>query len=189
MSLELNEHREHAEHAAHAVRDPFVGRVSITIAMLAVLAAVTNSLEQVETAKAITDSSRAVLAQNQASDQWAYYQAKSMKKHIYTLAADEGFPSADLYRKTAAKEAADSDAVTKQAQAFEKKREAFNEGVELHETRHHRLAAGGTLMEIGIAIATVAIITRRNAWWLAAALLGVGGTVLAAGGYLGFGLF
>ena len=186
---EAIEHREHAEHAEHAVRDPFVGRVSITIAILAVLAAVTNSLEQVETAKAITNSSRAVLAQNQASDQWAFYQAKSMKKHIYTLAADEGFPNADKFRKTAAKEAADGDAITKQAQAFEKKREALNEGVELHETRHHRLAMGGTLIEIGVAIATVAIVTRRNAWWLASALLGAGGAVLAAGAYLGFGLF
>lgn len=186
MSLEVNEHREHAEHGMH---DPFVGRVSITIAVLAVLAAVATSLEQVETAKAITDSSRAVLAQNQASDQWAFYQAKSMKKHIYTLAADEGFPNADKYRKTAAREAGEGDAITKQAQAFEKKREAFNEGVDLHETRHHRLAAGATLIEIGIAIATVAIITRRNGWWVASALLGAGGVVLAAGAYLGFGLF
>jgi hypothetical protein len=186
QTLEVNEHREHAE---HAVRDPFVGRVSITIAVLAVLAAVTNSLEQLETAKAITDSSRAVLAQNQASDQWAFYQAKSMKKHIYTLAADEGFPNSDKYRKTAAKEAADGDAITRQAQVFEKKREAFNEGVELHETRHHWLAAGATLIEIGIAIATVAIITRRNAWWLASVLLGAGGAALTAGAFLGAGLF
>jgi hypothetical protein len=186
QSLEVNDHREHAEHAA---RDPFVGRVSMTIALLAVLAAVSNSLEQLESAKAITDSSRAVLAQNQASDQWAFYQSKSMKKHLYTLAADEGFPNAEKYRKTAAKEAADGDAIAKQAQTFETKREAFNEGVESHETRHHRLAAGGTLIEIGIAIATVAIITRRNAWWLASLSLGVGGAVLAAGAYLGFGLF
>lgn len=186
QTLEVNEHREHAEHAAH---DPFVGRVSMTIAVLAVLAAVTNSLEQLETAAAITDSSRAVLAQNQASDQWAFYQAKSMKKHIYTLAADEGYPNADKYRKTAAKEASDGDAITKEAQAFEKKREGYNEGVEVHERRHHRLAAGATLIEIGIAIATVAIITRRNAWWLASALLGAGGLVLASGAYLGFGLF
>ena len=186
MALEINEHREHAEHGAH---DAFVGRVSITIAVLAVMAAVTNSLEQVETAQAITDSSRAVLAQNQASDQWAFYQAKSMKKHIYTLAADEGFPNAVKYRATAAKEASDGDGITKQAQAFEKKREAYNEGVELHETRHHRLAIGGTLIEIGIAIATVAIITRRNTWWLGSALLGAGGVALAAGAYLGYGLF
>lgn len=186
MALEINEHREHAEHGAH---DAFVGRVSITIAVLAVMAAVTNSLEQVETAKAITDSTDAGLAQNQASDQWAFYQAKSMKKHIYTLAADEGFPNADKYRKTAAKEASDGEAITKEAQAFEKKRDALREDRDLHETRHHRLAAGATLIEIGIAIATVAIITRRNAWWLASGLLGVGGTILAVGAYLGFGLF
>jgi hypothetical protein len=185
MSLEINEHREHAEHGAH---DPFIGRVSITIAVLAAAAALVNSLEQVETAAAITDSSRAVLAQNEASDQWAYYQSKSVKKHVYTLAADEGFPNADKYRKVAAKEAQDGDAVTKEAKAFEEKRDHFNENAETHETRHHRLSIGATLIEIGIAIATVAIITRRNSWWLVSVLLGLGGAALAGGAYLGLGL-
>jgi len=34
-ALEAHEHAEHAEHAAHA-RDPFISRVSITVAVLAV---------------------------------------------------------------------------------------------------------------------------------------------------------
>jgi hypothetical protein len=185
MSLEINEHAEHAEHGA---KDPFVGKVSITIAALAASAALIGSLEQVETAAAITDSSRAVLAQNQASDQWAFYQAKSVKKHIYSLAADEGFPNSDKYRKTAAREAQEGDKVSNDAKAFEEKRNQLNDQAEMHETRHHRLAIGATLVEIGIAIATVAIITRKNTWWLLSTLLGIGGAALAAGAYLGFGL-
>ena len=43
--------------------------------------------------------------------------------------------------------------------------------------------------DAGIAIATVAIITRRNLWWLASIAFGVGGSVLAAGAYAGYGLF
>ena len=33
-ALEAHEHAEHAEHAAH-LRDPFISRVSITVAVLA----------------------------------------------------------------------------------------------------------------------------------------------------------
>ena len=185
MSLEINEQREHAEHGAH---DRFVGGVSITIAVLAAAAAVVTALEQVETAATITDSSRAVLAQNRASDQWAFYQAKSVKKHIYALAADEGFANSDKFKKVAAKEAQDGDTVAKQAKAFEAQRDRYNDESDSHELRHHRLAMGATLLEIGIAIATVAIITRRGGWWAVSAVLGLGGMVLSAGAYLGFGV-
>jgi hypothetical protein len=185
MSLEINEHREHAEHGAH---DRFVGGVSITIAVLAAAAAVVTSLEQVETAATITDYNRAVLVQSRASDQWAYYQAKSVKKHIYSLAADENFPNADRYRKTAAKEAQDGDAVAKEAKGFEAQRDRFYEDADTHEVRHHRLAIGATLLEIGIAISTVAIITRKWGWWGLSSVLGLGGIVLAAGAYFGFGV-
>jgi hypothetical protein len=150
--------------------------------------AIVNSLEQVETAAAITDSSRAVLEQNKASDQWAFYQSKSVKKHIYGLAADQGGPNADRYRKTAAKESSDGDKIQNDARDLEAKRDKLNEDVERHEQRHHRLSIGATLLEIGIAIATVAIITRKNTWWLGSVLLGLAGVVLASGAYLGFGI-
>ncbi len=74
--MEAHEHAEHAEHAAHA-RDPYITKVSITVAVLAVLAAAAGSLETVEGGRAITESSEAVLAQDQATDAWNEYQADS----------------------------------------------------------------------------------------------------------------
>ena len=84
-----HEHVEHAEHAAHA-NDPFISRVSITIAVLAVLAAGVGSLETMEAGAAIQSSSEAVLEQNKASDIWDEYLTDSLKKHLYGIAADAG---------------------------------------------------------------------------------------------------
>src|SRR5580704_5046891 len=97
-ALEAHEHAEEAEHAAHA-RDPYISRVSITIAILAVLAAAAGSLETVENGRAITESSEAVLAQDKATDAWNEYQADSLKRHMYEIAADTAGPKTTEYRR------------------------------------------------------------------------------------------
>jgi len=86
MPTEHFEHAEHAEHAAHS-GDKFLARVSMTIAILAVAAATVGSLETIETAGAISEKNRAVLLQNKATDNWNFYQAKSVKKNMYDIAA------------------------------------------------------------------------------------------------------
>src|SRR5476649_2792336 len=95
-ALEAHENAEQAEHAAHA-RDPFVSRVSITVAILAVMAAAAGSLETVEGGRAITQSSEAVLAQDKATDSWNEYQADSLKRHMYEIASAGGGPKAAEY--------------------------------------------------------------------------------------------
>ena len=96
--LEVRELHEHAEEARHE-KDAFVSRVSILVAVLAVATAATSSLENTETAGAITDSSRAVLAQDKATDQWNFYEAKSLKKNMLDIASSAGGPKADDYAK------------------------------------------------------------------------------------------
>ena len=77
-SEELQELHEHAQHAKH---DPTVAPVSVTMAVLAVLVAVVSLLGH----RAHTEE---VLLQNKASDQWAYYQAKNIRRHNDELFAD-----------------------------------------------------------------------------------------------------
>ena len=182
-TLEAHEHAEHAEHAAHE-NNPFISQVSMTIAVLAVVAAVTGSLEAVEAGSAIIDANRAVLVQDQATDKWSYYQAKSLKKHIYGIAADAGGPKADGYRKTSKKEGDESLQVQDEAKKLEGEREKLLAESQIHETRHHHLTIGATLLEIGIAISTIAIITRQRWTWIASGLLGAAGALVAAASYL-----
>lgn len=182
-ALDAHEHAEHAEHAAHA-GDPFISRVSITIAVLAVLAASVGSLETVEAGGAITAASEAVLAQDQATDLWNEYQADSLKRHIYGIAADAGGPRAGTYGATARDQTAKQEAIRKEAKAKEGEREAQMRASALHEHRHHWLTGAATMIEIGIAICTVAIITRRRSFWQGSILLGVIGLALFGAAYL-----
>lgn len=177
--FDANEHRERAEHAAEH-NDSFISRVSITIAALAVGAAIVGSLETVENGAAITETSKAVLAQDRATDAWNEYQADSLKKHIYGLAGDAPGQNAARYRKTAADQTAKQKASQAQAQQDEAARDRLVEDSEAHEKRHHWLTAAATLLEIGIGISTVSIITRKRAFWFGAVGLGIVGAVLFA---------
>jgi hypothetical protein len=163
-ALDAHEHSEHAEHAAHE-RDPFVSNVSITIAVLAVLAAAAGSLESIEGDKAITASAEAVLHQDQATDSWTEYEADSLKRHLYTIASNAGGAHADDYKKAVQDNAKKQD----------------SDG---HEKRHDWLTGSATITEIGIAISTVAIITKRRLAWFGALGLGAVGLALLGWAYL-----
>jgi len=182
-ALEAHEHAEHAEHAAHE-HDPFISRVSITIALLAVLAAGIGSLETIEAGGAITAASEAVLSQDKATDAWNEYQADSLKKHLYGIAADNGGAKAGTYAETAKEQTGKQAEIKKTAQEDETERDKLMAESRRHEHRHHWLTAAATMVEIGIAICTVAIITRRRAFWLGSLALGVLGLVLFGAAYL-----
>jgi hypothetical protein len=180
-ALDAHEHTEHAEHAAH---DPFLARVAITVAALAVCAAVAGSLETVEAGRALSDTSEAVLAQDRATDSWNEYQADSLKKHMYGIAADAGGANEGRYRKAVKENTDKQDKIKDRASDDEADRDRLLKDSAVHEGRHHWLTGGATLFEIGIAMSTVAIITRRHWLWLAAIGFGACGTVLSALAYL-----
>jgi len=182
-ALEAHEHAEHAEHAAHE-RDPFISRVSITIAVLAVMAAGAGSLETVEGGRAITESSEAVLAQDKATDSWNEYQADSLKRHMYDIASVTGGARTEEYAKEIAKDRDSQDKAREKAQDAEKDRDVRITESAMHEERHHWLTGAATLIEIGIALSTVAIITSRRSFWFGAMGLGAAGAVLFAVAYV-----
>ena len=182
-ALDAHEHTEHAEHAAHA-RDPFIAKVSITVAILAVMAATAGSLETVEASRAITQSSEAVLAQDKATDSWNEYQADSLKRHMYEIASASGGPKAEEYLHDIKDERTSQEKARDKAQDAERERDTSLRGSALHEDRHHWLTGAATLVEIGIALSTVAIITARRPFWFAAMALGATGTALFAVAYL-----
>src|SRR5471030_3109823 len=137
-ALDAHEHTEHAQHAAHS-GDPFISRIAISVAVLAVLAAVSGSLETVEGGRALNSTSEAVLAQDKATDAWDEYQADSLKKHIYGIAADAGGAKAADYAKTAKEQVAKQAEVKKTATENEAERDKLLGASRAHEHHHHWL--------------------------------------------------
>jgi hypothetical protein len=181
--LETHEHTEHAQHAAH-VNDPLISQVTFTIAVLAVVAAIAASLETTEGDRAIVTKNEAVLEQNKATDTWNLYEAKSLKKNLYEIAADQPGPKAPGYAKTAAKNGADQGGIQAQAKGFEAARDARNREAEVHELRHGWLTIASTLLHMAIAIATLAILLHRRWPWVTALVLTAAGCGIAVFAYL-----
>lgn len=111
MGHSPDQHIEHAEHAAHAAHDPFDKTITLSIAITAAALAFVTMLshrshnetlrhqadansKQTEAGRVETEvglihaeSNRlqtlASLYKTQAADQWAFYQAKNIRKHEY----------------------------------------------------------------------------------------------------------
>src|SRR5277367_2448222 len=75
---ELHELHEQAEQGAEGN----LGPVTVTMAILAVLVAAVSLMGH----RAHTEE---LLKQTEATDQWAYYQAKDIRRHTYELFLDE----------------------------------------------------------------------------------------------------
>lgn len=182
---EAYEHAEHAEHAAHS-GNAFLSRVAVSIAVLAVVAAGAGSLETIESGAATAAKAEAVLFQNKATDNWNFFQAKSLKKNMYDIAAAQGGATANGFQVEARRNETESEDIQKIAKDFEAKSEESLQVAGVHEARHHRLTIAATFLHIAIAIATIAIITGGRRWpWYSSLMLGLVGTIIAGAAYLG----
>jgi hypothetical protein len=181
---EAFEHTEHAQHAAHS-GSAFLSQVAVSIAVLAVLAAGAGSLETMESGAATAARTEAVFLQNKATDNWNFFQAKSLKKNMYEIAAAQGGATANDWQAQARRNEADGQDIQKIAKDFEAKSDEALQEAGTHETRHHHLTIAATFLHIAIAIATIAIITGGRRWpWYTSLGLGVAGTIVAGSAYL-----
>ena len=79
---------------------------------------------------------------------------------------------------------ADEDKIQQDARRFEQERDAHLKASDGAENQHHKLTIAATLMHMGIAISTIAIITRQRWPWHASMALGALGAVVAVVAYL-----
>ena len=181
-TLEHLENREHAEHAAHS-GEPLIIKVSVTIAILAVVAATVGSLETIESGAALSKKGESAIVQNKATDQWSYFQAQSIKKNMYDIAKQTSPAQAEAFDGKARDYEKESQETKAKAVELGQESDRLIEEGELREHRHHVLTVATTLLHIAIAIATIAIIVRKARWpyysAIALGALGVVGTVYA----------
>jgi hypothetical protein len=161
--------------------DPLVLPVSITISIMAVLVAGVTLLGH----RAHTEE---LLRQSQAADKWAQYQAKSVRLHetqgfsdivslIATMDKGKGDALAEKYSKEVEHYQGDKEDISKEARDLEAERD-------LAARKADRFDGGEAILEIGLVICSITLLTRRKVFWIAGMLLGAAGIVLAATGFL-----
>ena len=179
--MEANEVGELKEHAEHAEHDSSMRPVAFTMAVLAVLVAVVT----VEGHRSHTE---AVLQQARASDQWNEYQAKKIRAYNTGLAADE-LSQLPVVDKAAAskkiKEYTDHQAKwDADLKGLQDKAEDFENEVKAAEARASRFDLGEALLEIGLVVTSVTLLTKSRIYWYAGIVFALAGIVSAASAFL-----
>jgi len=162
------------EEAAEKAREPFDRTVGATMAIVAAALALVSVLGSVS----ITEE---LLEQQKASDQWAYYQSKSIRRYQSESAADvlralsgpAAAGAAKKYDANADRYRQDADEIQNKARESEHKSEIKGR----HALRFH---FAEVFLEISIVFCSLALLTRRHWFWSAAVLL----TAVGAGAAL-----
>ncbi len=179
---------EQAEYSAHAAEsgDPMTLRVTLSIAMMAVVAAFIGALGDTEESHTFVEKNDAVLAQAKASDAWTEYQAESLKRHVYDVgAAIATAPdvAADL-KAQADKYNKEQPGTQDKAKKLEAEVAERSEKADTHFERHHILTVAEGLVHVAIAAASISLLARRNLYWYGGLAFTGAGIVTAAAAYL-----
>jgi len=162
---------EELQEKLEKAKEPFDKRVAATMAILAAFLAVVSVLGHIATTEEL-------LLQQRASDQWSYYQGKSIRRYQSEVARDL-FTGLNLpgqsaqYQKNADKYRKDDDDIQKEAQGLEQESH-------LRGRQALRLHFGEVFLEFSIVFASLAILTKRRLLWFVAIAGGVVGTGAAA---------
>ena len=172
--MEANEAHELMEDHEHAAHDQSLRPIAFAMSILAVLVAIVTLLGH----RAATE---AVLAQARASDQWNEYQAKRIRQHEAMLSMDllSTLPLADQTAADGLKakyQKAISQWTAEINQEADKARE-FEAEVRISERREDRYDLGEALLEIGLVITSIALLTRQRAYALLGCVFGTAGVV------------
>ena len=159
-------------------------KIALTTALLAALAAIASLQAGATVNEALVLKTEAARLQAEASNQWAYYQAKGIKAGVQEasraawLANGKTPPSG--FEESQKRYAAEQAEIQKEAQAREKERDAKSaEGDHLMH-RHHGFAQSVAIFQVAIALGAVAALTRNRLVWLASLLLGAAGVTFLA---------
>src|SRR5262245_6918448 len=189
-TMELKEKFEEAtEHAIEAAahRSTWMNYSSFTTALIAVFATIAALESGSYADEALLQKNEAVLAQAKASDQWAYYQAKSVKSTIYTTqAAASKSSNPELAAKAeqeAERYATEEAEISKAAKDLEKEAQEETKLSDHSLEHHHRFAYAVTMFQVSIALAAVAALSRQKAIWLVGLMISLLGIVYFLDGF------
>ena len=173
---------DHAiEHAAqHGDTDSFTGRIAVLTAVLATIGALFSYQGGATQANAGLFKNNAAIKKTEASNQWNYYQSKSSKQNMAELAIalvpEDKKPQyqqeVDRYKKEKAEIKLAAEKLEKQSTDWDQQSDA-----QLH--NHHRWAQATTALQVSIALAAIALLTRRR--WLQWGMYGVATVGVALG--------
>ncbi len=170
--------REKFEHEGGAL----LKRIALSTALFAALAAIAALKAGATVNEALVLKTEAARLQAEASDQWAYYQAKGIKAATAEAARTSWLaiakePPAE-YGEKQKRYGEEQKEIEKKAHEKEKERDEKSREADELLHHHHGYANAVALFQVSIALGAVAALTKNRHVWAASLLLGTAATAL-----------
>ncbi|UFS71647.1 DUF4337 domain-containing protein [Geomonas sp. RF6] len=170
-------------------KEPWLNYLALTTVILAVCATMA-------TFKGGGFSSRSLLSQTQASDQWAYYQSKSIKGYLNEMQKDQLELQLQTVHRDPATEARYREKIEgygrKVAKYEEEKKKIEQDAKRLEQVRdeatRHGQAFGVAVifLQIAILLSSIAALLKKRWLWIGGCVVGCYGIVQFANGFFLF---
>jgi len=180
---ELEHATQHA--AAHGDAhgsDRMTNQIAMFTAIVATVGAVFAYMGGATQANAGLYKNNAAIKKTEASNQWNYFQAKSTKQSLAEvsrdLAPNQG--DRDRYQAKIDRYEKEKKEIQAKAEAIEAEAKEWDQKSDDQMHLHHRWAQATTALQVSIALAAIALLTKKK--WLEWGMFGVGAIGVGIGG-------
>jgi hypothetical protein len=175
---------EHAAQGSHGSDDKHSGmiaQIAVVTAIIATVGALFAYQGGATQANAGLYKNNAAIKKTEASNQWNFFQAKSTKQSLSELARDLAPDDRKvIYQAKIERYEKEKNEIKLGAEKLELESTNWDKSSEEQMHQHHRWAQATTVLQVSIALAAIALLTRKR--WLEYAMFALAGVGLLIGG-------
>ena len=183
---EFHVHGAHEHEMEHSSHGSGSSSLAVATAILATVGALFSYMGGYTQANAALFKNDAAIKKTEAANQWNFYQAKSSKQNMSELSAELMIEpdKKEKYLEAVERYKKEKEEIKAKAEGLEKESLDWDEQSEEQMHQHHRWAQATTSIQVSIAMAAIALLTRRR--WMEFMMYGLAaiGVGLGALAYL-----
>ncbi|RUP25046.1 MAG: DUF4337 domain-containing protein [Curvibacter sp.] len=173
-------HDHELEHAAQHGGDSMTNQIAMFTAIIATVGAIFSYMGGATQANAGLYKNNAAIKKTEASNQWNYFQSKSTKQSLAELARDLAPEDKKAtYQAKVERYDKEKNEIKAVADKLEAEAKQWDEQSDEQMHLHHRWAQSTTALQVAIALAAIALLTKKR--WLQYGMFGVAGIGVAIG--------
>jgi len=154
-------------------RESWTKYTAVSLVFVAVLAAVATQWAGKYSSRTLVELNNATFLQAEASDQWSYYQAKSIKQNLYEALPEVvskdvgagGINGAAAFAARVAKYGKEKEEIREKAEALEKRRDAAREAASQSSQHGGAMGTAVSVFQIAIALGSISLVTKKKPLW------------------------
>ena len=180
-------HDHELEHAAQGGHDEhgkegkgMIAQIAVITAIIATVGALFAYMGGATQANAGLYKNNAAIKKTEASNQWNFFQAKSTKQSLAEVSRDLSADNVkEKYQAKIDRYESEKNKIKGDAEKLEAASTDWDKRSDEQMHQHHRWAQATTVLQVSIAMAAIALLTRKK--WFEYAMFGIAGIGLVLG--------